>query len=189
MMGARHIGVPRCASGRICLRFVHLTTGGDREGEPMTKISTATRAAIKQEFPNLTRDVKKFPVRAGEEPWTLREAEELAALLLEDKERLERELQVADRELSDLLRNSGDGAGDDQADYGSSALEREQELTLVNNMRDLLDQTNHALDRIRKGTYATCELTDLPIGKARLQAFPRATLSVEAKAREERRGA
>jgi len=56
-------------------------------------------------------------------------------------------------------------------------------------MRDLLDQTNHALDRIRKGTYATCELTNLPIGKARLQAFPRATLSVEAKAREERRGA
>jgi DnaK suppressor protein len=155
----------------------------------MTKISTAARTAIKQEFPNLTRDVKKFPVREGEEPWTAREVEELAVLLLEDKERLERELESADRELSDLLRNSGDGAGDDQADYGSSALEREQELTLVNNMRDLLDQTNHALDRIRKGTYATCEVTDLPIGKARLQAFPRATLSVEAKAREERRGA
>ncbi|GGM39352.1 TraR/DksA family transcriptional regulator [Promicromonospora citrea] len=155
----------------------------------MTKISTATRAAIKHEFPNLARDVKQFPVRDGEEPWTLREVEELAALLLEDKERLERELHVADKELSDLLRNSGDGAGDDQADYGSSALEREQELTLVNNMRDLLEQTNHALDRIRKGTYATCEVTALPIGKARLQAFPRATLSVEAKAREERRGA
>ena len=155
----------------------------------MTKISTTTRAAIKQEFPNLTRDVKKFPVRDGEESWTAREAEELAALLLEDKERLEQELRAADRDLSDLLRNSGDGAGDDQADYGSSALEREQELTLVNNMRDLLDQTNHALDRIRKGSYATCEVSGLPIGKARLQAFPRATLSVEAKAREERRGA
>src|SRR5690606_10680330 len=133
-------GVPRCASALLCLRFGDLTTRGDREGEPMTKISTATRAAIKHEFPNLARDVKQFPVRDGEEPWTLREVEELAALLLEDKERLERELHVADKELSDLLRNSGDGAGDDQADYGSSALEREQELTLVNNMRDLLEQ-------------------------------------------------
>jgi DnaK suppressor protein len=153
----------------------------------MTKLSTTTRAALRGEFPRLARDVKTFLVRDGEEPWTLAEVEELAALLLEDRDRLGRELAAADQELSDLLRNSGDGAGDDQADYGSSALEREQELTLVNNMRDLLAQTVHAIERIRAGTYATCEITGLPIGKARLQAFPRATLSVEAKAREERR--
>ena len=153
----------------------------------MTKLSSTTRAALRETFPNLARDVQSFPVREGEDPWTLDEVEELAALLLEDRERLERELAAADRELSDLLRNSGDGAGDDQADYGSSALEREQELTLVNNMRDLLAQTIHAIDRIKNGTYATCEGTGRPIGKARLQAFPRATLSVEAKAREERR--
>lgn len=153
----------------------------------MTKLSTTTRTALKQSFPNLAKDVKKFPVRDGEDPWTLREVEELAALLLEDRERLRGELKAADAELSDLLRNSGDGAGDDQADYGSSALEREQELTLVNNMRDLLEQTEHAIERISAGTYGVCEITGLPIGKARLQAFPRATLSVEAKAREERR--
>ncbi|WP_278237157.1 TraR/DksA C4-type zinc finger protein [Isoptericola sp. AK164] len=153
----------------------------------MSKLSTSQRATIREEFPNLTRDVKEFPVRDGEEPWTLQEVSELALLLLEDKERFTAELAAADAELSDLLRNSGDGAGDDQADYGSSALEREQELTLVNNLRDLLDQTTHALDRIRNGAYATCEVTGAPIGKARLQAFPRATLSVEAKAREERR--
>lgn len=153
----------------------------------MTKISTTTREALKQSFPNLAKDVKHFPVREGEEPWTLHEVEELAMLLLDDKERLRGELEQADAVLSDLLRNSGDGAGDDQADYGSSALEREQELTLVNNTRDLLEQTVHAIERISAGTYATCEVTGLPIGKARLQAFPRATLSVEAKAREERR--
>lgn len=153
----------------------------------MAKLSTTTRATLRENFPNLARDVKTFPVREGEEPWTLEEVEELAAFLLEDRSRLEAELAQADQVLSDLLRNSGDGAGDDQADYGSSALEREQELTLVNNMRDLLAQTTHAIERIRSGAYATCEVTGLPIGKARLQAFPRATLSVEAKAREERR--
>lgn len=153
----------------------------------MAKLSTTTRAALREQFPNLARDVATFPVREGEDPWTLEEVEELAAFLLEDKARLQAELAQADQDLSDLLRNSGDGAGDDQADYGSSALEREQELTLVNNMRDLLAQTTHAIERIRSGTYATCEMTGLPIGKARLQAFPRATLSVEAKAREERR--
>lgn len=153
----------------------------------MTKLTTAALEAVRQQFPRLTRDVKSFPVRDGEDPWTLREAEELAAELLHERERLEGELASADRELSNLLRNSGDGAGDDQADSGSSALEREQELTLVNNVRDLLQQTTHALDRIASGTYATCEATGLPIGKARLQAFPRANLSVEAKQREERR--
>ena len=142
---------------------------------------------LKETFPDLARDVKTFPVRDGEEPWTLAEIKELAVYLLSERERLEGELAGADKDLSELLRNSGDGAGDDQADYGSSALEREQELTLVNNMRDLLAQTKHAIDRIKAGTYATCEVTGLPIGKARLQAFPRATLSVEAKAREERR--
>ncbi len=157
----------------------------------MSKATHATeptrKSALKEAFPDLARDVKTFPVREGEEPWTLAEIEELAADLLADRDRLEAELEAADRDLSELLRNSGDGAGDDQADYGSSALEREQELTLVNNMRDLLAQTKHAIDRIKAGTYATCEMTGLPIGKARLQAFPRATLSVEAKAREERR--
>ncbi|GAB2454924.1 TraR/DksA family transcriptional regulator [Xylanimonas ulmi] len=157
-------------------------------------MSKATPAAeptvahiIDQTFPDLARDVTSFPVREGEEPWTLAEIHELAAGLLADRERLEAELAAADRDLSDLLRNSGDGAGDDQADYGSSALEREQELTLVNNMRDLLAQTKRAIERIKTGAYGTCEVTGLPIGKARLQAFPRATLSVEAKAREERR--
>ncbi|WP_425954271.1 TraR/DksA family transcriptional regulator [Xylanimonas sp. McL0601] len=149
--------------------------------------ATAVKDLLKETFPDLARDVKTFPVRDGEEPWTLAEIQELAAGLLADRDRLEAEVAAADRDLSDLLRNSGDGAGDDQADYGSSALEREQELTLVNNLRDLLAQTKHAIDRIKAGTYATCEMTGLPIGKARLQAFPRATLSVEAKAREERR--
>ncbi|QAY70641.1 TraR/DksA family transcriptional regulator [Xylanimonas protaetiae] len=157
----------------------------------MSKATHATEPTVKellkQTFPDLARDVKDFPVRDGEDPWTLAEIQALAGDLLADRDRLERELAAADKDLSELLRNSGDGAGDDQADYGSSALEREQELTLVNNMRDLLAQTKHAIDRIKAGTYATCEVTGLPIGKARLQAFPRATLSVEAKAREERR--
>jgi DnaK suppressor protein len=153
----------------------------------MTKLSTAARSAVRDQFPNLAVHVKSFPVRDGEEPWTVPEVEELAAGLLAEKERLEGELAQADEALSNLLRDSGDGAGDDQADSGSSALEREQELTLVNNVRDLLAQTVHALDRIADGTYATCEASGLPIGKARLQAFPRANLSVEAKQRQERR--
>ncbi len=135
----------------------------------------------------LAKLVKQFPVRDGEKPWTAREVKDVADELTGDIDRLTGELAAADAELSDLLRNSGDGAGDDQADSGSSALEREQELTLVNNTRDLLAQTTRALARIAAGTFATCESCGKAIGKARLQAFPRATLCVECKQREERR--
>lgn len=146
-----------------------------------------TTLTVSGETKDLTTMVKQLPVRDGETPWTAAEVTEVADELVAERERLEGELANADAELSDLLRHSGDGAGDDQADYGSSALEREHELTLVNNTRDLLDQTRHALERIAGGTFGACESCGKPIGKARLQAFPRATLCVECKQREERR--
>lgn len=136
---------------------------------------------------DLAKMVKQFPVRAGEKPWTAKEVTAVADELIAEVERLEGELKNADADLTDLLRNTGDGAGDDQADSGAAALEREHELTLVNNTRDLLEQTKHALDRIAAGTFGTCESCGQPIGKARLQAFPRATLCVDCKQREERR--
>ncbi|RYV52497.1 TraR/DksA family transcriptional regulator [Pengzhenrongella frigida] len=145
----------------------------------------STEAA--SDLPDLTKAVRTFPVWEGERPWTVREVREVAAELSGEIVRLSSELSAADAELSDLLRNSGDGAGDDQADSGSSALEREQELTLVNNTRDMLVQANRALARIAAGTFGTCDSCGKAIGKARVQAFPRAILCVECKHREERR--
>jgi RNA polymerase-binding protein DksA len=65
--------------------------------------------------------------------------------------------------------------------------EREHELAISNNARDLLSQTEHALERIVAGTYGVCESCGNAVGKARLLAFPRATLCVECKQRQERR--
>lgn len=146
-----------------------------------------TPQTFSQRFPRFAKDAKGFPVREGEDPWTTKEVKELALQLIQQSEDLERELVVADAELTELLRNPGEGSGDDQADSGSSALEREQELTLVNNTRDLLEQNNRALQRIEAGTYGTCEVCSEAVGKARLKAFPRATLCVACKQREERR--
>lgn len=139
------------------------------------------------ELGDLAKAARSLPVRDGEKPWTAKEVREVGNGLVEEIVRLKDELAAADAELSELLRNSGEGAGDDQADSGSSALEREQELTLVNNTRDMLEQATHALERLRGGTFGTCESCGNPIGKARVMAFPRATLCVECKQREERR--
>ena len=60
-------------------------------------------------------------------------------------------------------------------------------MSLANNSRELICQIERALARIEDGTYGGCENCGNPIGKARLQAFPRATLCVACKQREERR--
>lgn len=133
------------------------------------------------------RAVDDLPVRAGEEPWTVEEVGAIADGLAAEVARLRVELEAADAGLAELLRNSGDGAGDDQADSGSSAVEREQEFTMVHNIRDLLEQNSQALRRIAEGTFATCDSCGGPIGKARLTAFPRATSCVSCKQRAERR--
>src|SRR5580700_4893188 len=74
-----------------------------------------------------------------------------------------------------------------QADVGAKTFEREHELALTHNARELLAQNERAIARIDAGTYGTCESCGEAIGKARLQAFPRATLCVTCKQREERR--
>ena len=131
--------------------------------------------------------VATFPVRDDETAWTVAEVGAVREDIVLEIARLRVELAESDAELSDLLRNSGDGAGDDQADSGSSALEREQELTMVNNTRDLLEQNERALLRVDQARFGTCESCGSAIGKARLQAFPRVTLCVTCKARQERR--
>jgi len=50
-----------------------------------------------------------------------------------------------------------------------------------------LADLDSALEALRAGTYGTCENCGGPIGKARLQAFPRATFCVTCKQRQERR--
>jgi RNA polymerase-binding transcription factor DksA len=48
-------------------------------------------------------------------------------------------------------------------------------------------QTERALERIENKTYGLCEDCGAAIGKPRLQVFPRATLCMICKQKEERR--
>lgn len=128
-----------------------------------------------------------LPVRDGEEPWTDEEVDEVRAELLDEVDRLQKAIAVHEAELVDLMREGRDGAGLDPADVGSSNFERDQEMSLAANQREMLDQANLALELFDKGQYGLCENCGQPIGKARLQAFPRATMCVTCKQREERR--
>ncbi|MEY9861986.1 RNA polymerase-binding protein DksA [Catenulispora sp. GAS73] len=127
------------------------------------------------------------PYRTGEDPWTPDEVGELQAELEGDAARLRREISTAETGIADLLRDSGEGAGDDQADAGTKNFEREHEMAIANNAREMLQQTERALARLAAGTYGVCESCGEPVGKYRLQAFPRATLCMSCKQKQERR--
>jgi RNA polymerase-binding transcription factor DksA len=129
------------------------------------------------------------PVTAsdGEAPWTAAELKAIRTEIAKDLARLQRELAVVEAEMNELISDSGEGAGDDQADSGTKTFEREHEMSLVINARDIVLQTERALDRIDSKTYGSCEECGNAIGKARLQVFPRATLCMICKQKEERR--
>ena len=126
-------------------------------------------------------------VGPGESSWTEAELDEVVQVLSGDRERLTAELHEAERDFADLIIDTSDGAGFDQADIGTSSMERDQEISVAANARDMLVQIEHALERIENGTYGVCESCGQPIGKMRLMAFPRATLCLPCKQREERR--
>jgi RNA polymerase-binding protein DksA len=128
-----------------------------------------------------------LPVLPGEKPWTKAEIDEVISDLNDDRARVIRTLADQEEDLAGLMRDAGDGAGHDQADMGATSFERDQELTLLNNEREKLAQIDRALARIADGTYGICESCGNPIGKGRSMAFPRATLCLTCKQREERR--
>ncbi|MGW8746685.1 TraR/DksA family transcriptional regulator [Streptomyces sp. NPDC055794] len=156
----------------------------------VAKKTPGTATAAKTAVPKArgaAADPGDLAVRPGEEPWTPEEVEEARGGLQSEADRLRTEIDSAERSLQGMMRDSGDGAGDDEADTGSKNITREHELALAATAREVLTQTEHALERLDAGTYGLCENCGNPIGKARMQAFPRATLCVECKQKQERR--
>ena len=150
--------------------------------------SVATKKAASAAGATATKaTASALAVREGEEAWTKDELDEVLGELREQREHALQVLAVQEAELNGLMQDPGDGAGQDQADMGATSFERDQELTVLNSERDKFAQIERALIAISEGTYGICESCGQPIGKMRLMAFPRATLCVTCKQREERR--
>ena len=96
----------------------------------------------------------------------------------------------------DILRESGETLKHlqsetenhpDLAERASSETDRALELRTRDRQRKLISKIDEAMRRIEDGSYGYCEDTGEPIGVARLDARPIATLSLEAQERHERR--
>ena len=125
---------------------------------------------------------------AARSPRSAADTEEIRAALAARRDELREEYDHTLAEIAELQRDRlTDSAGDDQADTGTKTFEREQEITLANNLLERITQVERAIDRLGEGNYGWCEKCGNPIPVERLAAFPSATLCVTCKQLEERR--
>lgn len=127
------------------------------------------------------------PVGPGEDPWSAGELDELREGLQGELARIGAQMDALTVDIAAVIDDSGDGAGDDQADSGSKAFEREQGMSLLARLDGTRTDLALALSRLDDGTYGVCAGCAGPVGKRRLQAFPRAVLCLACKQRQERR--
>jgi len=91
----------------------------------------------------------------------------------------------------DTLRVRAEGSeasafGMHQADAGSDAYDKDFALSLLSQEQDALYEIEEALKRVDGGSYGTCEMSNKPIPKVRLEAIPHARFTVECQAQLER---
>jgi DnaK suppressor protein len=120
---------------------------------------------------------------------TAKEIKELKQRLVDERRDLSAQLE--ELEQSTFSANQSDltgemGLDEEYADAGTATFERERDLSLVNNLRDLMERIDKALVKIDEGTYGLCDRCGKPIEKPRLKALPYANLCLKDKQAEER---
>jgi DnaK suppressor protein len=121
---------------------------------------------------------------------TKKEIDDLGTRLQEERDELQAQLSSIEEETfaSTQSELAGDvGLDDESADAGTATFEREKDLSIEQNVRDLLDKIDRALARIGEGTYGLCDACGKPIEKARIKALPYVDLCIkDAQARSRR---
>ena len=122
-------------------------------------------------------------------PYPAKELKVLKADLLTHREQVQAQFDEISQNsfAGNQTEVSGEmGFDEEYADAGSDTFEREKDLSLVNNLRDLLEKIEKAMAKIDDGSYGLCDRCGKPIEKARLKALPYANLCLKDKQAEER---
>lgn len=113
---------------------------------------------------------------------TAKEIGDLKGRLEEERVELRDQLATIEEEAFAATQSElvGDvGLDDESADAGTATFEREKDLSIENNVRDLLAKIDRALRRIDDGSYGTCDRCGKPIEKARIKALPYVDLCIK----------
>ncbi|MCY8934523.1 TraR/DksA family transcriptional regulator [Bacillus atrophaeus] len=96
---------------------------------------------------------------------------------------LQKELSGPKKATESMTEEAGElsnGVDNHMADHGSLYTDRMTDQTVKEVDRELLDEVNSALQKIKDGTYGICEATGEEIPYERLDAVPYARMTVEA---------
>jgi RNA polymerase-binding transcription factor DksA len=118
----------------------------------------------------------------AESKLTKKELDDLRVRLTDEQAELDTQLAtiVEDSFAATQSDLSGDvGLDDESADAGTATFEREKDLSIENNVRDLLQKIERALKRLDEGTYGICDICGKPIEKARVKALPYVDLCIK----------
>jgi DnaK suppressor protein len=119
---------------------------------------------------------------ASKTAYSKKELDDLRQRLLTEQEELQDQLTTIEEQSfansqSDI---SGEVSFDEEnADAGTFTFERERDLSIENNVRDLLGKISRALARMDDGTYGICSRCGKSIEKARLKALPYVELCIK----------
>ena len=119
---------------------------------------------------------------AGKITHSKKELDELRQRL--EAEHAELQVQLTTIEETSFATSQSDISGEvsfdeENADAGTFTFERERDLSIENNVRDLMGKIDRALARMEGGTYGICSRCGKPIEKARLKALPYADLCIK----------
>jgi DnaK suppressor protein len=158
------------------------------EGATMAQTAQSKTAATKAAAKTAERNAGRTAAKTARGTRSAADTEEIRAALTERHVELRTEYDQTVADIAELQRDRlTDSAGDDQADTGTKTFEREQEISLANNILERITQVERALERLDDGSYGWCERCGNAIPVERLAAFPSATLCVSCKQLEERR--
>ena len=119
---------------------------------------------------------------AGKTTHTKKEIEDLRQRLLDEQAELNDQLTTIEETSFATSQSelSGEVSFDEEnADAGTFTFERERDLSIENNVRDLLGKIDRALTRMAGGTYGVCSRCGKPIEKARLRVLPYVDLCIK----------
>ena len=90
-------------------------------------------------------------------------------------------------EAADTAATGEVGFDEEYADAGTVTFERERDLSLSQNARDLIEKIERALERMDQGTFGRCQACGRPVEPERLDALPYATYCLADAQRRARR--
>ena len=147
----------------------------------------ATRSSGKTAQPQskASKSAPTAETATGKSKLTAQQLEHFQGLLLTERLRLEEEReQIRSRSgaVDGALPEEGEGGDEDTADLASAMMDKEMDLSVEDEIEDLLAAVDHALRKIQEGTYGICDMSGESIPPARLELIPWAALTVECQA-------